>query len=199
MRKLVVQMQMSADGYVSAADPGLGWQVWNWGDDWTWDDPLKAEFNRIFESIDCILLSRKMAEEGYLTHWGKAAQKFPANPHFAFAKKIVDTNKVVLTNKLRASKWERTRIANGELAAEVNAMKNEPGRDIIVFGGVTFASALVRASLVDEFQFFVNPTAVGRGRSIFPSKRHEESLKLRDARPYACGIVIQRYEPVSSA
>ncbi|SDC80712.1 Dihydrofolate reductase [Variovorax sp. CF079] len=196
MRKLILQMQMSLDGYVAAASPALDWQVWNWGEDWNWDDELKRDFNAVFESIDCILLGRKMVEEGYLDHWGRVAQNHPADPHYAFARKIVETNKVVLTSKLKASKWDRTEIVRGSMVDEVNALKRRPGRNIIAFGGVGFASSLVAAGLVDEFQFFVNPTAVGSGRSIFEDAHTEgPQLQLIGSASYDCGIVVNRYAP----
>jgi dihydrofolate reductase len=189
-------MQMSVDGYVAAANADLDWQVWNWSDDWTWDNKLKNDFNAVFDSIDCIVLSRKMAEEGYLSHWGRAAQNFPANSHYAFAKKITDANKVVITNKLEASRWDRTRIANGGLVEEVNALKRQPGLNIIAFGGVGFAFSLVAAGLVDEFQLFVNLTAVGDGSSIFKNPREGLKLKLIQSTSYDCGMVVNRYTPV---
>jgi dihydrofolate reductase len=195
MRKLILQMQMSVDGYVAAANAGLDWQVWDWSDHWSWDDELRNDFNAIFDSIDCILLSRKMAEEGYLNHWGNAANNFPANPHYAFAKKIVDTNKVVLTNKLEKSRWDRTVVANGGLIEEVNALKRQRGQKIITFGGVGLASSLVAAGLIDEFQFFVNPTVVGDGRSIFDNQREGLKLKLIKSTSYDCGVVVNRYAP----
>ncbi|MDD5334708.1 MAG: dihydrofolate reductase family protein [Rhodoferax sp.] len=193
MRKLILQMQMSVDGYVAAANPDLDWQVWNWNDPCPWDQQLKSDFNVIFDSIDSILLSRKMAEEGYLEHWGRAAANFPANPHYAFARKIVDANKIVVTDKLQKSKWDRTVVADGGMIREVKALKRRPGRNIITFGGVGFASALVAAGLVDEFQFFVNPTAVGDGLSIFNNPREGLKLKLLESTSYSCGIVVNRY------
>ncbi|TIX93270.1 MAG: deaminase, partial [Mesorhizobium sp.] len=65
MKKLILQMQMSVDGFVGA-DEDHRWQLWEWGDDSDWDDELKQDFNAVFETVDTILLSRKMAEEGYL-------------------------------------------------------------------------------------------------------------------------------------
>ena len=193
MRKLILQMQMSVDGYVAAANTNLVWQVWDWGDQRTWDDKLSDDFNAVFDSIDCILLSRKMME-GFLDHWAQAAKKFHADPRYAFAQKIVDTNKVVLSNKLDASRWDRTVVAKGGLVEEVNALKRQPGQGIIAFGGVGFASSLVAEGLVDEFQFFVNPTAVADGRSIF-SNRDGTKLRLIQSNSYDCGIVINRYAP----
>jgi len=193
MRKLILQMQMSVDGFVAASNAGLDWQLWGWGDRWNWDDALKQYFNEVFQSIDTILLSRKIIEEGYLDHWGRAARNHPANPHYAFAQKVVDARKVVLTNKLEASRWSRTEIAAGPMADEVNALKRQPGADILCIGGVGFASSLVAEGLVDEFQFFVNPAAVGGGRSVFHEQRNGHSLRLFGAQAYECGIVVSRY------
>jgi dihydrofolate reductase len=188
-------MQMSVDGYVSPANGELDWQVWGWGDRWAWDDRLKDRFNAVFEGIDTILLSRKIVEEGYLDHWGRAAKNHPADPHYAFAQKVTDARKVVLTDKLEASRWERTVIARGGMADEVNALKRQDGKDIIAIGGVGFASSLVAAGLVDEFQFFVNPMAVGGGRSVFHDQRHGHALRLLQSTAYECGVVVNRFAP----
>ena len=196
MRKLVLQMQMSVDGCVAASNSSLDWQLWGWGDRWGWDDALRQYFNEVFESVDTLLLSRKIIEEGYLDHWGRAARNFPANPHYAFARKVVDAQKVVLTDKLKSSRWPRTIIASAGMAAEVNALKQQPGdRNILCIGGVGFASALVAQGLVDEFQFFVNPSAVGGGRSVFHDPRHGHKLRLLGSKAYECGVVVNRYAP----
>ncbi|RQO47701.1 deaminase [Variovorax sp. KBW07] len=197
MRKLILQMQMSVDGCVSPANGNLDWQVWGWGDRWAWDDELKGAFNAVFEGVDTILLSRKIVEEGYLDHWGRAAKNHPANPHYAFAQRVVDARKVVLTDKLKASRWERTVIASGNMADEVNSLKQQQGdKNILCIGGVGFASSLVAAGLVDEFQFFVNPTAVGCGRSVFHDTRNGHKLRLLESTGYECGVVVNRYAPI---
>ncbi|MER9602678.1 dihydrofolate reductase family protein [Mesorhizobium sp. M0243] len=90
MKKLVLQMQMSVDGFVGANEDH-SWQLWEWGDESAWDGALKQDFNAVFAGVDTILLSRKMAQEGYLTHWGNAAKKFPRDPFYAFAQRIVDS------------------------------------------------------------------------------------------------------------
>ncbi|MBZ9867702.1 dihydrofolate reductase family protein [Mesorhizobium sp. CA15] len=193
MRKLILQMQISVDGFVGA-DEVRRWQLWEWGDDSAWDEELKRDFNAVFTTIDTILLSRKMAEEGYLTHWGNAARKYPKDRFFAFAQRIVEAEKVVASDKLGASRWERTRVVSGDLPREVNALKQGEGGDIAVFGGAGFASALIAAGLVDEFQLFINPAVLGSGRRIF-DKGGFGRLRLLGSKPYACGMVVSRYAP----
>ncbi|RVD21903.1 dihydrofolate reductase family protein [Mesorhizobium sp. M4B.F.Ca.ET.017.02.2.1] len=197
MKKLILQMQMSVDGFVGA-DEDHRWQLWEWGDDSDWDDELKQDFNAVFETVDTILLSRKMAEEGYLTHWGNAARKFPKDRFYAFAQRIVEAQKVVLSDRLRTSRWERTRVASGDLPREVNALKVGEGGNIAVFGGAGFASALIAARLVDEFQFFINPAVLGSGRRIFDQGGFAR-LKLIGSKAYACGMVVNRYAPAGRA
>ena len=195
MRKLILQMQMSVDGFVGG-DGHHAWQVWGWGDDNRWDEALKRDFNAHFQSIDTILLSRKMAEEGYLSHWGKAAKRYPQDPFYAFAQRVIDVQKVVPSDKLEESRWERTVVTTGDLPREVGTLKAERGGNIAVFGGAGFASALVDAGLVDEFQLYINPAALGFGTRIFEQGGFRK-LHLLGSKAYECGIVVSRYAPAA--
>lgn len=186
-------MQISVDGFVGANDDHR-WQLWEWGDDIAWDEALKADFNAVFAGVDTILLSRKMAEEGYLTHWGNAAKKFPRDPFYAFAQRVVDARKVVPSDRLAASRWERTTVVSGDLPREVGTLKAGEGGDIAVFGGAGFASALIAAGLVDEFQLFINPAVLGAGRRIFDQGGFR-NLRLLGSKAYGCGMVVNRYAP----
>lgn len=192
MRRLIVQMQMSVDGFVASDPPDLDWTVWDWGPDCPWDTVLQRDFNSVYDSVDMILLSRVMIEEGFLDHWTAAAGEHPDDALYAFARRIVEIEKVVGSGKLADAPSPSTRIVRGPLAEEVAALKAEPGDDIICFGGVRFVTALLAQGLVDELQLFVNPTAVHSGRSIFD---HVLRLRLADSKAYDCGIVVNRYAP----
>lgn len=189
MRKLILQMQTSVDGRV-ASDHGGSWQVWGWGDEWPWDESLKRDFNASLATVGSILLSRPMVEQGYLDHWARMAEVLQAHPHGSFARRIGEVEKIVLSDQLTASRWKRTRIAHGPLAETVEALKRAGDGDIICFGGAGFARSLVAAGVVDEYQFYVNPTAVGSGESIF---QRTTPLRLLGSTPYDCGIVVSRY------
>jgi dihydrofolate reductase len=195
MRNLILQMQISADGYVGRGSDGPGWQVWDWGPECRWDGPLKARFNAVFGGVDTILLSRKILEGGYLDHWSRFARDYGDNPDFAFTRRIVEARKVVFSRTLPASKWAGTELARRSLVQEVAALKAEPGQDLIAFGGAGFASALVANDLIDEYQFYVNPVALGDGVSIFKTKPGDSRLELREVEGYACGVVVIRYAP----
>jgi len=195
MRKLKLQVQMSVDGYIADTNGKTDWMLWNWGEVWTWDDVLKKYFNDLTASVDCVLLSRKMAEEGFIAHWAKVAEKLDS-PQSAFARKITSAEKVVFTKTLHSSdqavsEWKNTVLAKGDLAEEVNLLKNRKGKDLIVYGGASFVSALLKQNLIDELELFINPVAIGNGMKIF---NETTKLKLLNAQLFACGITVLKYE-----
>lgn len=196
MRKLVLQMQFSVDGFVGSFEHP-GWQLWDWGPENPWDDDLKRDFNADFRTVDTILLSRMMAEGGYISHWSGIASECAGDPSFDFARRIGEVEKVIPTNKLGQSRWERTRVVKGDLAKAVATLKAQVGGTIIVFGGVGFARALIERGLVDELQFYINPAVLGSGIKLF-AETSRPNLNLIGARAYSCGMVVGKYQVVPS-
>jgi dihydrofolate reductase len=195
MRKLILQMQVSVDGYVGQAGREPGWQLWNWGDKCPWDEKLQAEFNRFFEEADTILLSRKIVEGGYIDHWTETAKKHPRAAAFAFAQRILAARKIIFSKTLKAPPQQEAELATKPLVEAVDDLKTQPGKNIVAFGGAGFASSLIANNLVDEFQFYTNPIALHEGLSIFAERGIDQDLELIGAAPYSCGMVITKYVP----
>src|SRR6187402_1861353 len=125
MRKLKLLTQLSIDGFVSDAQEKTDWMIWNWGPEWSWDQELKSDFNMLHASVDCVLLSRKMAEEGFIAHWTAVAKN--PEPQYEFARRITASHKVVFTKTLSASTWDNASLATGNLVEEVSRLKNQNG------------------------------------------------------------------------
>lgn len=191
MKRLILQMQMSVDGFVAASDSQLDWTLWDWGPECPWDSKLKQRFNDTLAGIDTVLLSRPMAPS-YIDHWTRMAEARAGDPDYAFTRHVVAAHKRVLSRSPGKIHKPRTTIGHGPLPDEVATLKQQPGGDIICFGGVTLASALLDAGVVDELQLYVNPAAIVAGRSIFGTARR---LRCIDATAHDCGIVVQRYQP----
>ncbi|WP_234733591.1 dihydrofolate reductase family protein [Tellurirhabdus bombi] len=187
MRKLKLQVQMTLDGYIGGPNGEMDWAVWDW------DDRLKQYVGDLTEPVDCIVLGRKLAE-GFIPYWGSVAAN-PENPEYSAGQKFTNTHKVVFTKTLDKSDWANTVLAKGDLADEINKLKNQDGKDIIVYGGATFVSALIQHGLIDEFHLLINPTAIGNGMAIFNQLDHQQGLTLIKSIAFDCGIVVLHYEP----
>lgn len=185
MRKLKLQVQMTVDGYIAGPNGEMDFMVWNW------DDALKQYVQALTDPVDCIVLGRKLAE-GFIPHWAAVAAQ-PDNPDYAAGKKFTDTRKVVFTKTLDHSEWGNTVLAKGDLVNEITQLKKQDGSDIIVYGGATFVSALIKHGLIDDFHLFVNPTAIGSGLPIFRELASTQNLTLVKSQAFDCGIVMLNY------
>ena len=187
MRKLKLQVQMTVDGYIAGPNGEMDWMVFDW------DDKLKEYVKDLTEPVDCILLGRKLAE-GFIPYWASVAAN-PDDPQFTAGKKFTDTHKVVFSKTLDTSEWDNTVLAKGNLVDEITKLKNQDGKDIIVYGGATFVSALIKQGLIDEYHLFINPTAIGNGMTIFKELDSKQNLTLVKSTSFDCGIVVLNYEP----
>lgn len=188
MRKLKLQMQTTVNGFVAGPNGELDWMT-----TWTGDDELKNYVTALTDSSDMILMGRKMTD-GFVNYWTDVL-KHPESSEYAFAKKMVDYPKVVFTQTLDESPWANTVLAKGDLVDEVNQRKNQSGRDIVVYGGAGLVSALIRENLIDEYNLFVNPVALGKGMTIFDRLDEKFDLSLVSSRTFESGIIALCYEP----
>ena len=185
MRKFKLQMQTTVDGFVAGTNGELDWMS-----GWDGDDELKNYVSEITHTVDTILMGRKMTDE-FVNYWTKVVEN-PDSPDNAFAKRMVDIPKVVFTKTLDESRWANTVLAKGDLVEEVNRRKNQTGKDILVYGGANFVSSLIKENLIDEYNFFVNPAAIGNGMTIFEGKF---DLTLVKSQAFDSGVILQSYEP----
>ena len=190
LRKLRLQVQMSVDGCIAGPNGEMDWMVGLLD-----DESIKYAY-KITESVDTILLGRKMTDV-FISSWLNVMNK-PDDPWFAFAKKMIETPKVVFTKTLNKSRWINTDIATGDLVEEVSKIKRQNGRDIIVYGGASFDSSLIKEKLIDEFYLFINPVAIGNGMTIFKDLNEIQKYNLIESKVFECGKVLLRYEPKRS-
>lgn len=189
MGRVVLQMQMSLDGFVDGQPGSPSWQVWDWTGRSTWDQALVADFNRAFADVETILLSRPMVEAGYLRHWTAVATEYAGEPDFLFAERIVAARKLVVSRSLGSWAAPRTEVTGAPLADVAARLRQEDG-DALAFGGVRFGRALVEGDLLDELQLYVNPTAIGLGEPLFAAPA---AWTLSRSAGYPCGIVVSSY------
>ena len=190
MRKLKLQVQVSVDGFIAGPNGEMEWMVWNW------DSKLNEYVAGITEPVDCIVLGRKLAQ-GFIPHWAAVAGN-PAEAEHEAGKWFTSTHKVVFTKTLdishpAANGWNNTVLARN--LDEITNLKERDGKDIIVYGGASFVSALINQGLVDEYHLLVNPIAIGQGLPIFRDLDFKLQLELVKCSSFECGIVVLNYKP----
>lgn len=187
MRKLKLQIQMTVDGFISGQNGEMDWMCFPWTAD------IINYVRDLTKPVDNIILGRKLAE-GFIPHWENVVTN-PENPEYEGGLKYTTTAKVVFSRTLKKSIWDNTEIANGELTEEITNLKNKEGNDIIVYGGGTFVSALIKNKLIDEFHLFINPVIIGKGMTIFQDVETMQRLSLISSRHFDCGIIVLVYKP----
>jgi len=189
MKKVILQVQMSLDGFVSTGpNDEQHWVTWAW-------EEIRQHVIGLLDSTDTILIGRKLAVD-YIPYWEDVNTK-PDDPMYEVAQRIVRAKKIVFTKTLDKSIRNNTEVFNGVLTNKINELKNQDGKDLIVYGGTSFVAELVKEGLIDDYHIFLNPVAIGKGESIFSSLNGLKNLKLKESIPYPSGIVLLRYENIN--
>lgn len=177
---------MTINGYVGGPNGENDWMTWNPDDEFI--DFMKSNF----DSSDTILLGRKLVTGGFIGHWEKTAV---SNPDHPFAKKIVDTPKIVFSKTINESTWNNTTLSKGNLADELAELKKQNGEDILVIGGANFVSSLIKEGLIDEYHLIINPTAISNGMAIFNELDRIQKFTPISAKLYSGGKTVLSYKP----
>lgn len=186
MRKLKLQMQISLDGF-SATGPNdeQKWVTWAW-------DEIKQYVLDLANTCDTELIGRKLAVD-YIPFWEETNSQ-PESLMYEVAKIKAGQKKIVFSKTLDKSIWDNAELATGPLADEVNRLKAQTGKDIIVYGGSSFVAELIKENLIDEFHLFVNPIAMGKGVPVFDKLPDWQRLQLTRTKTFNCGIVLLHYD-----
>lgn len=195
MGKLILETQTSIDGFIADNQGGTDWMVWNWGAEWNWDKDLQAYHTNLNKSVNSILISSQMAQEGFNTHWKQVTQD-PTDTRFEFANHIVNAKKYVVSRTLTKETeipggWQNVSILKENLENDIINLKSQNNGNIIVYGGATLVASLIKSNLIDEYHLITNPVALGQGLPIFKTLTN---LKMVNSKPFECGIIVNHYK-----
>jgi dihydrofolate reductase len=207
MRRLILKMSVSIDGFVGGPDGELDW-IFKTHDPeavaWTVDSISRAGLH--------IMGSRTFQDMA--AYWPSSSEPFAAAmnqiPKVVFSRRGAsafagrETTRALVDARAQSTprtdpeasavkSWDDARVATGDLAQEVARLKEEPGNDIVAHGGAAFAQSLVRLDLVDEYRLLIHPVALGRGLPLFSGLPGPARLELVDLRRFAGGTVAHVY------
>lgn len=185
MRHLIYFFHCSLDGFVGGPNGEMNWiKV---------DEEIFDFVATLTEKADTALYGRKTYEmmESY---WPTAADKPQASKHdkehAAWYKAV---SKIVLSKTLDGSALKNTTVISDHLQEKINAIKNKPGKNILIFGSPSASHSLLGLGLIDEFWLFVNPVLIGKGIPLFKNINAAVELNLVETKKFNCGVIALHY------
>lgn len=181
MRKILAQEMVTVDGYFAGPRGELDWFVW--------DDVLRDLSVGLLKSVDTLLFGR-VTYEMMAAYWPTATGEDPA-----ITNAMNSLPKIVFSRSLKKAEWNNTLLVKEIFPEQIIHMKEQPGRDMVIYGSGSLVSALAHHGLIDQYRLIVNPVVLGAGKPLFTGFENRLNLRLLDAETLGSGNVLLRYEP----
>jgi dihydrofolate reductase len=188
MRKVIYVTSLSLDGYIEAFTVDQSWAFP--------DKELHRHFNDLEQEMGTLLYGRRMYEL-MVAFWPTADQN-PSAPQYVidYAHIWKSVPKVVFSKTLDSVDWN-SRLVKDDARAEVARLKALPGKDLSI-GGLTLASDLAAAGLIDEYRLYYVPILLGSGKTAFANLSRGVELQPIEAHTFRSGTVLLRCKPAST-
>lgn len=188
MRKVILFMHMSLDGFVCGPNGEQDWMTMN-------DDEMGKYLVPDFQTtVDTILVGRVLYE-GFASFWPSV----PSSPGIPselvdFANWMNNTRKLVFSNTLQSVDWTNSSLAERDIVNEVAYQKQQPGGDMVIFGGAAIVAAFAEHDLIDEYRIKLEPIILGAGKSLFKDVADRIKLTLTKAKAFDSGVIGLYYQ-----
>ena len=194
MRKVILTMHMSLDGFIAGPNGELDWTAA--------DEAVDDDLPELLSTADTALIGRVLYQ-GFAGYWPAYDITDPSKSkgEVAFANWINEAPKLIFSTTLEKAEWKNSRVVpvkkNADIAEAVAGLKERPGKNLVLFGGVRIAQTFARLGLIDEYWLLIQPKVLGNGRPLFIDIKDRINLKLVSARALnTVGAVAVRYQPV---
>lgn len=185
MRKLYAFNMVTLDGFFEGENHDISWHN------------VDSEFNDFaIEQLKQIgtLIFGRVTYELMASYW-PTPEGIKDDP--IVADYMNRTPKIVVSRTLQKADWNNTRLVKDHVVEELAKLKQQPGKDIAVFGSANLLSTLMQANLVDEHRVMVNPVILGKGTPLFKNSKDKLNLKLVKTRTFGNGNVLLCYQPAT--
>jgi dihydrofolate reductase len=185
MRKIVVLMHTSLDGFVAGPNGEMDWI--------RFDDELWENVTKVTDGADTALYGRITFQmmEGY---WPTAAESPNASKHDIEHANWTNNNlKIVFSRSLAKTEWKNTRFIKDNIADEMKKLKEQSGKNLLLIGSASIVHTFMELDLIDEYWININPVLLGAGTPLFKNIKAATSLKLAEAKKFNCGVLGVQY------
>jgi dihydrofolate reductase len=192
MRKIITTTWITLDGFIAGPNEANPSEAM----DWVMVDQEMGQYeDEIVSAADTLLLGR-VTYESFAGSWPHV----PDNPDVSegereYARKLNAMRKVVFSKTLPSADWNNSTLLREVAPAEIEAMKQEPGRDMLIYGSASLIRALTNHGLIDEYQLLVHPVILGEGKPLFHDIKARRQLELVRTKPFSSGVIGLFYRP----
>ncbi len=179
MRKIIVSEFVSVDGVME--DPGWTFQFES-------EEKDQFKFDELAAS-DALLLGR-VTYEGFAAAWPQMEEQ--TGDYGAWMNSYP---KYVVSTTLEQAEWNNSTIIEDNIVEEISHLKQQSGKDILVFGSGDLVNTLLEHDLVDEYRFMIFPVVVGSGKRLFGDGLDTTILNLTETKTLGSGVVVLTYQP----
>ena len=185
MRKVILWMQRSVDGYIEGPNRAFDWPIVR--------EELHKYFNDQARALGTFLYGRRVYE--LMASFWPTADRNPSSTEqtVEFSRIWKPMPKIVFSRTLEHAEWN-TRVVRENVGEEIARLKEQPGKDMALFGGADIAATFMRLGLIDEYRLFVHPVVLGGRTPLFGELDNRINLRLVEARTFAPGVVLLRYQ-----
>ncbi len=196
MRKLVVTQFITLDGVVQAPggpaeDTSGGFTSGGWSMNY-WDTMMwKVMGDFLARPFD--LLLGHATYKIFAAYWPRKK-----NEDDPVAARLNPARKYVASRSPVKLEWHNSVLLTGDVAEAVRDLKKTDGPELQVHGSGNLAQTLIKDSLVDEYQLFIFPVTIGKGKRLFGDGTKTEEFKLLESKVSTTGVIIARYAPAGA-
>jgi len=185
MRKIILSLHTTLDGFVAGSNGEMDWIKL--------DDEMFDLVGKFTDEADTALYGRKTYQmmESY---WPTAADKPNATKHdIKHSQWYNKVNKVILSRTLHGKETTNTTFISDNIFSEINGLKRQTGKNILIFGSPTAAHSLMEHNLIDDYWLFVNPVLLGQGIPLFARIKERIDLRPLITKVFPCGVTALHY------
>jgi dihydrofolate reductase len=193
MRKIIVSINITLDGFIAGPDCELDWHF-NY-----WDEEMAKFATEQLSDADTIVLGR-VTYKAMARFWPlKVMDLSYAREDIAFAEMMNRYEKIVFSKTLQKAEWNNSRVVRNGIRKEILKLKQKPGKNIIIYGSESIVSALNRLDLIDEFALWVHPVFLKKGKPLFKDEQEKLEFKLLNTKAFSSGVVILTYRTIKAS
>jgi dihydrofolate reductase len=188
MRKLIFFMHTSLDGFVAGLNGEMNW--------------IKVD-EAIFDFVATITDQADTALYGRVTYqmmesyWPTAGEKPDASKHDKEHSKWYNSvSKIVLSKTIKETGHNKTKVISENISENFTKIKQQEGKNILIFGSPSASNSILNKGLVDEFWIFVNPVLLGRGIPLFKDISESVKLNLIETKTFDIGVIALHYAKI---